>query len=86
VKVSSARRQLGRLARESHKPPPIRTVPDSRPSIFARAGFMNHARPKPDATAQAESDAPARTTETTHIAANCGPAAKRGSMNCGKRR
>ena len=52
----------------------MRTVPESRPSSFARLGFMNQARPMPAATAQAQSETPASTTVATHIAASCGPA------------
>ena len=77
--------QLERRARESHRPPPIKTVPDSRPSSFARLGFMNHARPMPAATAQAQSETPARMTVTTHMTASCGPAGSLGSRNCGRK-
>ena len=48
--------QLVRRASDSHKPPPMRTVPESRPSNLTRDGFMNQARPMPAATAQAQSE------------------------------
>ena len=50
--------QAGRRASDSQMPPPISTAPDMRPSNFARDGFMNHARPRPDAMAQPESKHP----------------------------
>jgi hypothetical protein len=36
---------------------------------FERAGFMNHPRPRPDATAPPESLSAANSRETTHITA-----------------
>jgi hypothetical protein len=58
--------------------------PEARPRSFARAGFMNHARPRPEATAQQESLQAASSTETQHISATCGPAGSVGSTNCGR--
>ena len=78
--------QLVRRASDSHKPPPMRTVPESRPSNLTRDGFMNQARPMPAAMAQAQSEAPAISTEATHIAASCGPAGSRGSITAAGRR
>jgi hypothetical protein len=61
--------QAGRRASDSHIPPPIKVSPDARPSNLARAGFMNQARPNPEAIAQHESLKPASSAETTHITA-----------------
>jgi hypothetical protein len=77
--------QLGCLARDNQIPPPISALPESRPSSFARDGFMNHALPSPAAIAQAESVAAAMTTEAAHIAASWGPAGSEASMNCGRK-
>ena len=60
-------RQVGRRARDSQIPPPINVSADRRPRNFARAGFMNHARPSPDATAQNESLRDATTAVTRHM-------------------
>lgn len=68
--VPRAESQVGRRANDSHSPPPINVSPEARPSSFARAGFMNQARPRPDRMAQQESlEAPSR-TETPHISAS----------------
>ena len=40
----------GRLASDSQRPPPISTPPEARASHLARWGFMNQARPRPEAT------------------------------------
>ena len=61
--------QAGRRASDSHIPPPINVSPDARPSNLTRAGFMNQARPNPEAIAQHESLKPASSAETTHITA-----------------
>ena len=65
---------VGLRASDSHTPPPISALPERRPSSLARAGFMNQARPRPDAIAQAVSVVPAISVETAHITASCRPA------------
>ena len=46
---------------------------------------MSHARPRPAATAQAESVTAAIRAEAAHIAASWGPAGSFGSTNCGRK-
>src|SRR5262249_8387120 len=74
----------GRRASDNQTPPPISAAPERRPSSLARHVVMNHARPSPAATAQAESVQAASTTDTAHITASWRSAGRLGSMNCGR--
>src|SRR5262249_6804033 len=78
------RRQAFARASDSQIPPPISTAPDIRPSNFARAGFINHARLRPEATAHSASEKAASSAETKHMTASCGTTGRYGSMNCGR--
>src|SRR5262249_51193100 len=72
------------LVERDEDPPPISTAPDIRPSNFARAGFINHARLRPEATAHSASEKAASSAETKHMTASCGTTGRYGSMNCGR--
>src|SRR5215218_3332257 len=65
-------------------PPPINAKADRRASKRARAGWRNQDRPRPAATAQAQSLDAASNTDTEHMIASCPPAGSEGSTNCGR--